>query len=429
LSSLGCAESSVRPARNAKFGAVDNAWKCFFGTDLVAHGFLSENRDVRPLRRCFLALIGTVGSTDCIHSEEFGLPPVELQSGDITGASNWNSGATSPANSNDVGTQSGTDTTSGEDPSNYECFEMTTDQVYLYGTYFYAANDLAAIIAPAAPYVSCAGFTRLSLPGLLRPTDGRFIWIDYTNPPTLKVFNHENVWWDAGSKMWQYPADPVANDDSIPLVEGCAPQADLIANPETGEVFYDCGSRWYRQDGTEVLGGIGKVIVAAYADGSVLAYEDDSNDNRFVSTLQIIAVDGTSQFLTFAADEMRFSYVRGIGRHTAGGIWLVVIRDDILRRWKIEGTTAVEEGAFAELPSDAQQGYSGFRLDGEGDMWQVAGLAATAGISGIIRRPLAEAGSSEWMYSEADGPRDNWLSYEPAPLFIRVRSTTLITGP
>ncbi len=303
----------------------------------------------------------------------------------------------------------------GDDtPGLLDCMNLDPNRVYIYGTYRQGQIDQDALAEPSAPRRSCPGFSNRVLNAIIRPTDGRLIYYDYTDNDGFHVFVPDPLVWESGE--WFYPTSPAENDGLIPT-PGCQLISPYFAmNPITGKIVYSCDGRLSHENGELIADLIGALPLAVLANDNVLLCSDECRSN----TLNEIHPDGSSTSVVHpgTGDEMILTT-----RHGPNGLWLAVDTPLGDARWLLVDGVVVDEGLFATPGTNLGPSPVDQRLDAEGNLWQRIHLVTD---DAIARRPLADEGPSEVVYNEADAPESPNFHHWP---FVYMHSSFVLSGP
>jgi hypothetical protein len=301
------------------------------------------------------------------------------------------------------------------------CDVFDPDKIYLFGVLQQGdGNDSTAPIDD--PQKACSLIpSHDERKGMIRPSDGALIYIEW-NDRKMRVFRADEFVWDDSSDRWQRPENPLDNDPLVPddCGEGNAVQ-DYLIDAQTSEIFYRCSTDTPYKDesGTPVEPEEARIISFGY-EGYRLAVSTMASPDPVVidASGNETRVQGLAFSIPLAVRARQDGFwVALAGENTQASLW----------RISFSGETS-KEGDYAALP----EGYSAYdnssRLDAEGRLYQMGG-ASDSTDDAVVMRPLAPANASV-AYTEADAPA--WAQdYESTPprFYVMLHGSAIFTGP
>jgi hypothetical protein len=297
-----------------------------------------------------------------------------------------------------------------------ECGSFDPALVYLHGTLQEGVGTRDALVDPTAPNTPCVGLAATNTAGGFRP-DGSYVYLNtYGDADEILVMSGDVMPWNVGDQQWQYPEMPEENDGVI--THACSGDlgSQLMIDPTSGEVFYQCsGGSWMRESGGTVDPGTGSAVLITN-DGDLLT--------RSGSDFAIRTLMGVETPIVFPTVPIGASLVAA--RNTNGGVWIVLEDAGVVERFFVDASlNAVSDGTYPAFPAEFS-GSGSQVLDGAGDLFS-PGLDTGTGIpDAIARRSIG--GASEIIYTELDAPTEPWLS-DPSVPWVKMHGSRLVTGP
>ncbi len=307
----------------------------------------------------------------------------------------------------------------GDSDEEVSCPRLLPDEVYVQGSYDPEDDQLVTVAPVEDPRGSCPSLPSDVGPAVIRPTDGRLLAAEPGIGGRIAVVTFDTVIWDGGDEEWRFPSEPEVNDIEIPIVDGCELSERLLVMPEGGEVVYGCGDQWVREGGAPVEGADGRELHAVFEDGSALVADESSGlillDSAGFETALEPLIDGELEVLR--------------ARHFDSGVWIAVLVDGELHRWRLSDGVLSDDVVYPPLPADTSSaGITRGVLDRDGQWYEPVVLDAD-GVDGIVRRPPG-GDEAELIYAEEVWPGGGAWATDPEPPFVWMHgSSALVTGP
>ena len=162
------------------------------------------------------------------------------------------------------------------------CASLDPSGVYLHGTLHEGSAGQDALSTLLAPEKPCVGFTSYVFKGVIRPLDHRYLYLDWS-VGNVYGFTQDKFVSTSGSP-YGYPTDPLSNDTKISTPDCDGNVSTFFALPDSSDIIYSCGGKYYTSSGELTLSGLS--IVAAGYGKSVLA-SDGFN-------VKVVKSDGTA---------------------------------------------------------------------------------------------------------------------------------------
>lgn len=309
----------------------------------------------------------------------------------------------------------------GPDASTTLVSTFGPDAVYLHGTFYPgfggrdAIDDFNGATRPRAGFV-----TSVLPPGIIRPTDGRLIYLMINDiPGHLRVFSADS-WRQLTSTTFDYPEDPETNDARVATPE-CSYVRDFRIEPDTGDIQYRCGSCTpgvlcngvvYRVNGgTYPLGPTNADSSGFWwpgNDGVALRGASFSLELAFEDAAAIVIETDLSDFDTLTRE------IRTV-RATQDGFRVVTVEGQYFTAFLIarDGNVTLE-GTYPRW-GDEYNHPDNCVLDGDGALYCTA--YRTDAFQDVVFRFVLGAAQPVIVHDEATGPT------------VQMHASTLFTGP
>jgi hypothetical protein len=268
------------------------------------------------------------------------------------------------------------------------------DCVYLWGTLSEGACYRDALVHPANPTDYVAGFTCSTFESDIRPSDGRLMFSEYISGKEVA----RSFVVDAVSPVTTYPANPGANDFTLPTA-GCQ-DIRLLHAFRDGTLTYQCSG----QNGIFVEGSAAPIMITgsplAFGAGRAILAANGSSA-EIVDGAQHTSVTGLPSFTSVAAT-----------RSTPSGFMMAASSGTTFSLYDI--TLAGVATLRGSYQFGSHTSYHGCVLDPDGGL-----VCFTRGTASVFHDTVTR-------FTTTGMPT---LVYDEIPNTVKIHISYLVTGP